>query len=212
MSWILKINFTHMISRRSFFKGLSVSIILLLSLSITCCDSNWMANYKINRAVRHNHGRELNLSFNLGRILYDTIIPDCRITTKPLTIVSQVDKYECPKCTHSYFCFAEKFVSGFNSDSIMFIAIVFSDRINELLPLMDDVDTNKVKVFYDPDEIFMKENPSIIEIRKMWNVFLINGKRQIELQGDPLTQKGAKTLYQDYLHELVERNNWKTTD
>ena len=94
----------------------------------------------------------------------------------------------------------------------MFLAIVSSDRTNELLPLMDDVDTNKVKVFYDPNDNFMKENQSIKEIKKMWNVFLIDEKRQIVLQGDPLTQTGAKTLYLDYLHKVIEENNWKTTD
>jgi len=212
MSWILKINCMHMISMRSCSKGLSVFVVLLLSLSVISCDSNWIRNYKIKRAVIHNHGLKLNLPTHMDLIMHDTIVQDYMIMTKPLTIVSLVNKKECPSCTYKYLRFADKYVSGFNSDSLMFIAIVSSNRIDELLPLMDDLDTNKVKVFYDPNEDFMKENPSIKEIERMWNVFLINGNRQIELQGDPLTQKGAKTLYFDYLHKVIEENNWKTTD
>lgn len=43
----------------------------------------------------------------------------------------------------------------------------------------------------------------------MWNIFLINGKRQIEQQSALLTHKGLKALYQESLPEFIKKNNWK---
>lgn len=190
-----------MIWERLFRKVCFVSFLFLL---ISC---NNIDIIKLKRAVIHNYGRIIDFSWQKDQLLPDTILHDCTIMKRPLTIVSKVSNSLCPECLGNYLRAAEFYISSFHTDSILFVVIVSSDKIKEIQALMFDISPQKVQVIHDVNDIFLK-GQSIKEIKGMWNVFLLDRNHKITLMGDPLTQKKVKPLYNKQILEIINKEGW----
>ena len=137
MEGISKKNYTPT-TWKNFYRSIwAVSAFLMV---ISC---NNAYNIKIRTAVRHNVGKTINFSWQKDQILTDTIIYDCLIPDKPLTIVSKVSNRLCPECLGNYLRGADIYISGFQTDSIQFICIVSSDDIKAIQAAISDVNFEK---------------------------------------------------------------------
>lgn len=192
----MKKNYTDMICR----KFLNSLFLVLFTLVITSC--NKIENIQLKRAVKYNLGKRIDFSWQMNQLLPDTVIYNCKITDKPIVIVSQVNRFLCPECLSNYLKVAEKYVSNFNSDSVCFVAIVTSKDIRRIQSIIE-VNPQKVQVIHDINEEF-KKHQKIKQPKGMWNVFLLDKDRNILLMGDPLTQSKVKPLYTTYIKERID--------
>lgn len=184
---------------------LAVSVFLLI---ISCNNFN---NIKIKSAVRHNIGKTIDFSWQKNQLLTDTIINNCLISDKPLTIVSKISKKLCPECLGNYLRGADFYVSSFNTDSIQFIGVVSSNDIKAIQAVISDVNPKMVNVIYDVNDAFL-EGQSIKQIKGRWNVFLLDRNHKVILMGDPLTDKNVNALYNKQIKSIIEKEGWVSTN
>lgn len=182
-----------------------VPAVLLISSCIN------FSNIKIKSAVRHNIGKTIDFSWQKNQILTDSIIYDCLVSDKPLTIVSKISKKLCPECLGNYLRGADFYVSGFHTDSIQFIGVVSSDDIKAIQAVISDINPKMVKLIYDVNDTFL-EGQSIKQIKGRWNVFLLDRNHKVILMGDPLTDKNVNALYKKQIKSIIEKEGWARTD
>ena len=193
-------NYTVMICHRIFH-----SLLILFAFSmLTSCDQ--IETVKRKQAVKHNYNKVVDFDWNRLQLLPDTVIENGVLNHSPVEIVSQIDRTLCGECLSRYLHFAEKYVSSYKSDSICFIAIISTDRQKEVRTMISDIDPIKVKVLYDVDGRYLKDN-NLWTIDGVWNVFLLNGEQRIVLMGDPLTQEKMQPLYKKEITKLLKKSN-----
>ena len=141
----------------------------------------------------------------------DTIINNCLISDKPLTIVSKISNKLCPDCLGNYLRGADFYVSSFNTDSIQFIGVVSSNDIKAIQAVISDVNPKMVNVIYDVNDAFL-EGQSIKQIKGRWNVFLLDRNHKVILMGDPLTDKNVNALYNKQIKSIIEKEGWVSTN
>jgi peroxiredoxin len=178
-------------------------------LMINSCINN--SDLKIKNAVRHNIGKTIDFSWQKNQILTDTIINDCSISDKPLTIISKVSKTLCPECLGNYLQGADVFVSGFRTDSIQFIGVVSSNDIKAIQAAISNVNPKMVKLIYDVNDDFL-EGQSIRQIKGRWDVFLLDRNHKVLLMGDPLTDTNVNALYKKQIKSIIEKEGWLSVD
>lgn len=186
----------------------NILAVLTFLLIISC---NNFSNIKIKSAVRNNIGKTIDFSWQKNQILTDSIIYDCSVSDKPLTIVSKISKKLCPECLGNYLRGADFYVSGFHTDSIQFIGVVSSDDIKAIQAVISDVNPKMVKLIYDVNDTFL-EGQSIKQIKGRWNVFLLDRNHKVILMGDPLTDKNVNALYKKQIKSIIEKEGWARTD
>lgn len=177
-------------------------IILLFCLfAITGCTK--IDVIKLEYAVKHNYGREFDFSWEKNQILPDSILYDCDIIKRQLTIVSKVSKTLCPECLVNYLVAADYYISTFPSNNIGFVAIVTKDnKIDELQSLLPDSILHNVQVVQDVEDNYLKKQ-TIKSVEGLWNVFLLDHNHKIVLMGDPLTHESVKTLYDKTVTDIL---------
>lgn len=173
-------------------------IILFLALSVCSCEK--MDRIKDIYTIRRMNGKVLDLSGLGDQILKDTTYKAYTINKK-LTIVSYIDNKLCPECFAKYLKVAESFINLFDSEEIQYVCIAYPRPLPDLQRAvsLSDVDSSKVMVIYDVNNVFRKNN-NIKRTKLKLCSFMIGSDHKIITTGDPI--RNVK-MY-NYCKEIIE--------
>lgn len=173
-------------------------IIFFLVLSFCGCEQ--INRFKDIHTVRRMNGKVLDLSGLGDQVLKDTTYKEYSINKK-LTIVSYIDNKLCPECFAKYLMVAEKFIDQFYSDEIQYVCIAYPRPLSDLQHALSlrDVDSSKVMVIYDVNNVFRKNN-NIERTKIALCSFLIGSDHKIITTGDPI----RNVRMYNYCKEIIE--------
>ena len=173
-------------------------IILFLALSVCSCEK--MDRIKDIYTIRRMNGKVLDLSGLGDQILKDTTYKAYTINKK-LTIVSYIDNKLCPECFAKYLKVAESFINLFDSEEIQYVCIAYPRPLPDLQRAvsLSDVDSSKVMVIYDVNNVFRKNN-NIKRTKLKLCSFMIGSDRKIITTGDPI----RNVRMYNYCKEIIE--------
>ena len=172
-----------------------------ITVLFTSC--NQFERFSIQKSIKRNVGRTIDLSLNDYQMFSDTIVPCIGIQAKTAMIVSQIQSSLCTECVSKYIHVAEKYVNTFHSDSLIFVIILGSDEQREVQSMISDIDTGKIVILYTENNDFLARS-HFEENTKIRNSFLLDRNGKIVLVGDPLTSQNLQYCYNDQIEEMLE--------
>lgn len=175
-------------------------LFLLISFLFVSCSH--FERFSVQQSVKRNIGKTIDLSYTDYQLLSDTVVPFAGIQANSAIIVTQVHPNLCVECLSKYVHVAEKYVSNFHSDSLVFVVILGSDKQREVKSMISDIDTKKLIILYAENNDFLKQN-QFVENRRIRNSFLLDRNAKIVLVGDPLTNQKLQYCYNKQIQELL---------
>ena len=181
-------------------------IILFLALSVCSCEK--MDRIKDIYTIRRMNGKVLDLSGLGDQILKDTTYKAYTINKK-LTIVSYIDNKLCPECFAKYLKVAETFINLFDSEEIQYVCIAYPRPLHDLQRAvsLSDVDSSKVMVIYDVNNVFRKNN-NIKRTKLKLCSFMIGSDHKIITTGDPIRNVKMYNYCKEIIESVLHPESW----
>lgn len=172
----------------------------IISLFIISCTQ--YERFSVQQSIKRNIGKTIDLSLIEYQLFPDTVVSFTGLQADNAIIVTQVQPDLCTDCLSKYIHMAEKYVSTFHSDSVLFVVILGADMQREVQSMIPDVDSNKVIILFTKNNDFLKRS-TFVENRKVSNSFLLNKYYKIVLVGDPLTNQKLQYCYNNQIQKML---------
>ena len=185
-------------------KNITIGLFIISLFIISCTQ---FERFSVQQSIKRNIGKTIDLSLNEYQLLHDTVVPFTGLHADHAIIVTQVQPDLCTDCLSKYIHMAEKYVSIFHSDIVLFVVILGADIQKEVQSMIADIDSNKVIILFTENNDFLKRS-SFVENRRVRSSFLLNKYYKIVLVGDPLTNQKLQYCYNNQIHELLANESF----
>ena len=176
-------------------------IFFLLLLAFSCHDRR--ANPSAVAQAKKLYGKKiklpaeyLSIASGEGVFSIDTEL------SKPLKIVTYLDKNSCSECALKIFNHWEELLKEVSGYSFGFIPIVFPNDISALKDAMSALQID-FPLFYDKDNKFLKINKLEKTLARN-RTFLLDANNKIIVIGEPLASDELWRVYKNTLKRLNE--------
>lgn len=178
-------------------KKIIACMLFLILLLLGCSDNS-------ESIINKLYYRKIDYISDNQLIMKDTTIN--RFIVEPsIKIVTYFDSLICTQCLMNYLNTASKYIERFNNDSVIFICVLQSSRIDELQNALKQFEFNNVLIINDKHDNYLKKN-GIDNIPMTYTSFLLDYDNIIALIGDPLKNSNIRLLYNRRIGELINNN------